>query len=115
MSWRTHKQPSRKPRDRRPRVSYRASLIQGIRNWFPSQFFSRWKLRRGLQWTPQRIFWIAVFMTWCAEQTLRDRFEAVRETVQALFPRWGLGESYTGWYEAQAAWLPHLQPALIKR
>jgi hypothetical protein len=112
---RTRKQKSRKPRDRRPRLSYRESLIQAIRNWFPWQFFSRWKLRRGLQWTPQRIFWIAILMTWCAEQTLKERFEAVRESVQALFPRWRLGESYTGWYEAQAVWLRHLQPALAKR
>ena len=112
---RTLNQKSRKRRKRRPSLSYRESLVEAIRNFFPWQFFSRWKLRRGLQWTPQRIFWIAILMTWSAEQTLRERFDAVRESVQALFPRWHLGETYTGWYEAQAAWLPQLQPALTKR
>ena len=120
MSRRTPKhKPSngrtRKHKSRKRRTSYREGLIEAIRKWFPWQFFSRWKLRGGLHWTPQRIFWIAILMTWSAEQTLKDRFEAVGETVAALFPHWRMGESYTGWYEAQAAWLPHLQRALTKR
>lgn len=100
---------------RKQKIAYGESLVNAIRKWFPCQFFSRWKQRRGLLWTPQRIFWMAILMMWSAEQTLQDRFEAVADLVQDLFPQWRLGCSYTGWYEAQAKWLQPLRPALVKR
>jgi Transposase DDE domain len=100
-------------RGRKP--SYRAGLIDAIRNWFPGQFFSRWRLRKGLWWTPQHIFWMAILMAWSAEQTLQDRFAAVGELLEVLFPQWKLGTSYTGWCDAQAKWIDPLRPALAKR
>ena len=95
--------------------SYRDSLVQAIRLWFPWQFFAQWNLIAGLKWTPQRLFWMGILMAWSSEQTLDDRFGAVRDLLKTLFPKWSLGKSYTGWYEAQAKWLVHLQPAVSKR
>jgi hypothetical protein len=90
-------------------------LVGAIREWFPAQFFGQWKLRRGLQWTPQRILWVAVLMAWSAEQTLTSRFTAVADVLQTLFPRWRPGRSYTGWYEAQARWIGPLSRSVAKR
>jgi hypothetical protein len=112
----------RRPRRRRQpagrrgsRISYRDALVGAIREWFPPQFFGQWKLRCGLLWTPQRILWMALLMVWSAEQMLTSRFTAVADVLQILFPRWRLGRSYTGWYEAQARWLRPLREAMARR
>lgn len=119
MSRRTRKRQRGGKRHRarklRTSTSYREALIAAIREWFPAQFFGQWRLRRGLLWTPQRIFWMAMLMMWSAEQTLTSRFTAVRDVLQTLFPRWSLGESYTGWQDAQAKWLAPLGEAVAKR
>jgi hypothetical protein len=94
---------------------YRHGLIEAIGKWFPGQFFSRWRVTAGAKWSPQRVFWMAILMVWSADQTLQTRFEAVREVVRSLHPKWSLGKSYTGWYEAQLKWIEPLQPALKKR
>jgi hypothetical protein len=80
----------------------------------PAQFFSRWRSAAS-KWSPLRLFWMAMLMAWGAEQTLQARFEEARETARSLFPKWPLGKSYTGWYEAQAKWLTPLRPALGQR
>lgn len=96
-------------------LCYRRGLIDAIRIRLPWQFFARWKLTRGLRWTPQRLFWAAILMAWSAEQTLGERFTAVRDLLHTLFPQWRLGATYTGWYEAQARRLERLWPALAER
>jgi hypothetical protein len=58
---------------------------------------------------------MAILMSWSVEQTLATRFEAVRQVLRNLFPKWRLGKSYTGWYEAQAKWVTVLKPALATR
>ncbi len=100
---------------RRPKKVYRHGLIEAIGKCFPSQFFSRWRVRLGLDWTPQRIVWIAMMMALSAEQTLQSRFEAAIDVVGSLFPRWRLGKTYTGWFQAQLQWIEPVQPALAKR
>jgi hypothetical protein len=95
--------------------SYRETLAEAIRTWLPFQFFGRWAVRAGLLWTPQRLVWIALLMAWSAEQTLTDRFDAARDLVLALFPRWRLGRTYTGWYEALARRSSSLRPAVAER
>ncbi len=114
---RARKGKAQKRKERQPvaQVSYRDSLVQAIRVWFPWQFFAQWSLLAGLKWTPQRLYWMAILMAWSAEQTLTDRFGAVRTLLKEMFPKWSLGTSYTGWYEAQAKWLTPLKPALSKR
>src|SRR5262245_19654242 len=97
------------------KASYRHGLKDAIAKWFPGQFFSRWPVTAGSKWSPVRIFWLAILMVWSAEQTLQARFEETRDLLRRLFPKWTLGQSYTGWYEAQLKWLTPLVPALSKR
>lgn len=106
--------PNRRARRRR-KASYRHGLKDAIGKWFPGQFFSHWPITAGCKWSPQRLFWLAMLMVWSAEQTLQARFEASRQVLRSIFPKWSLGTSYTGWYEAQLAWMPRLRPALSKR
>jgi Transposase DDE domain len=101
-------------RQRRTDASYRHGLKEAIGKFLPGQFFSRWPVA-GSKWSPLRVFWVALLMVWSAEQTLQARFEETREVVRSLFPKWWLGKSYTGWYEAQLKWLTLLRPALSKR
>ncbi len=101
-------------RQRRTQVSSRHGLKDAIGKFLPGQFFSRWRVA-GLKWSPLRVFWVAILMVWSAEQTLQTRFEETREAARSLFPKWTLGKSYTGWYEAQLKWLTPLRPALGKR
>ena len=100
---------------RKTRRSYRHGLKDAIGKFLPGQFFSQWSVVAGLLWLPMRLFWVAILMAWSAEQTLEARFDATREVVRSLFPKWRLGKSYTGWYEAQLKWLTPLRPALGKR
>ena len=83
-------------------LCYQQGLIDAIRIHLPWQFFARWKLTRGLRWTPQRLFWAAILMARRHKQTLGERFTAVRDLLHTLFPQWRLGATYTGWYEARA-------------
>jgi Transposase DDE domain len=107
--------PNRKGRrQRRTQASYRHGLKDAIGKLLPGPFFSRWRVA-GSKWSPLRVFWMAILMAWSAEQTLQARFEETREVVRSLFPKWALGKSYTGWYEAQRKWLTPLRPALSKR
>jgi hypothetical protein len=101
-------------RRRRMGASYRHGLKDAIGELLPGQFFSRWPVA-GSKWSPLRVFWVALLMVWSAEQTLQARFEETREVVRSLFPKWSLGKSYTGWYQAQLHWLTPLRPALGKR
>jgi hypothetical protein len=100
---------------RKSTASYRPGLKDAIAKWFPGQFFSRWPVSAGSKWSPLRLFWIAIVMVWSAEQTLQARFDASRTVLRSLFPKWPLGKSYTGWYDAQLKWIGPLRPALSKR
>lgn len=100
---------------RKTRTSYHHGLKDAIGKWFPGQFFSQWSVTAGCKWSPHRLFWMAILMMWSAEQTLEARFQAVRQVVRSLFPKWRLGSSYTGWYDAQLKWIEPLRPALSKR
>ena len=116
----THRQRKRPhPRcksrlQRRVQASYRHGLKDAIGKLLPGPFFSRWRVT-GSKWSPLRLFWMAILMVWSAEQTLRARFEETREVVRSLFPKWRLGKTYTGWYEAQLKWLTPLRPAVSQR
>jgi hypothetical protein len=90
-------------------------LVESVRDIFPSRFFSRWAVREGTQWTPQRLVWAALLMFWDAEQRLGDSFAMARQTLRQLFPKWSLGKTYTGWSKAMAAWWPKMQPAVARR
>ena len=107
---------ARKSRVSRPqRASYHHGLRDAIAAVLPGQFFSRWKVRAGIQWLPQRIFWLAVMMAWGVDQTFEAQFDTCRAVLRALFPSWSLGTTYTGWYEAQRKWIAPLGAAVAKR
>lgn len=96
-------------------ASYPHGLKEAIGKWFPGQFFSGWSVTKGTKWSPQRLFWMAILMTWSAQQTLQTRFDEVRDLLRSLFPKWSLGTSYTGWYAAQLKWITPLQTPLRQR
>jgi hypothetical protein len=91
------------------------ALVESVQLWIPVPFFAQWALRRGLLWTPQRLFWVALLMAWSAEQTLNERFDAALDLLKTLFPRWCLGASYSGWLQALARWDAPMRAALAKR
>jgi Transposase DDE domain len=118
MARRRRTRPSPKRKTRKvpaTTASYRHGLKDAIGKWLPGQFFSHLPVVAGTKWSPQRVFWLAIMMVWSAEQTLQARFEETRDIVRALFPKWSLGTTYTGWYEAQLKWLTPLRPAVSKR
>lgn len=95
--------------------SCRHGLKDAIDKCFPGQFFSHWPVSVGTKWSPLRLFWMAILMVWSAEQTLYSRFDATRDVLRSLFPKWRLGKSYSGWYEAQLKWIAPMRSALSKR
>ena len=95
--------------------SYQQRLLQAMRELLPGQFFSRWPVLGSVCWTAQRVFWISILMAWSVEQTLKERFDAVRRCLKALLPHWCLGTSYQGWFDAVQKWLVPVQPAVAKR
>src|SRR5271163_3398442 len=99
----------------RRRGGTQQSLVEAVSKFLPGQWFSQWPVVRHLCWTPQRLFWMGLLICWGSEQTLGDRFDAARTWLASMFPRWSLGTTYTGWYDAQLKWLPHLQPAVARR
>jgi hypothetical protein len=115
MARRRRKHLAKRRKVGKTKASYRHGLNDAIAKWFPGQFFSHWPVIGGSKWTPLRLFWMALLMVWSAEQTLQSRFDASRDVLRSLFPKWSLGKTYTGWYEAQLKWLPSLRPAVSKR
>jgi hypothetical protein len=49
-----------------------------------------------VKWTPQRLAWTALLMSWDEGQTLAARFEHACGTGRELHAHWKLGESYGG-------------------
>lgn len=92
------------------------SLVKAIRKFLPGQFFSHLKVsRRTTLWLPQRIAFFGLLMMWDAERSLEARFEAARDLLRSLFPKWRLGTDYQGWCDAQLQYISAIQPALAKR
>src|SRR5882724_13529978 len=109
MGRRRTKRQAKGRKHRQTKASYRHGLKDAIGKWFPGRFFSHWSVTAGATWTPQRLFWLAILMVWSAEQTLQARFDETRQGLRSVFPKWSLGASYTGWYQAQLKWLAPLQ------
>jgi hypothetical protein len=61
------------------------------------------------------VVYAATLMSWQETKSLNQRFEAVLEQLHALFPRWPLGSTYTGWCSALRVWAPKILPALTDR
>jgi hypothetical protein len=96
--------------------SNRHGLVKAIQKFFPSQFFSQFKVsRKTTFWKPQRIVFFGILMMWDSERALANRFAAVRDLLKSLFPKWSLGTEYQGWCDAQLTYIHAIQPALAKR
>jgi hypothetical protein len=54
-------------------------------------------------------------MSWEATKKLTERFNVVRDELHALFPRWRVGSSYTGWSEALQAYSSEVLAAVTRR
>lgn len=99
-----------KPRN----ASYRKQLIEAIRQYVPSQWFSQWSSHGNADWTPQLLCWMALLMSWDEASTLRGRFENTRTLLKEMFPWWKLGSSYSGFVQALQRETPWLRKALIE-
>lgn len=69
-------------------------------------------MRKGTQWTPQRLIWTGLLMVWSEGQTLAARWEQASEAARALHPHWSLGTSYSGFTNAALRILPSVTGGL---
>ena len=95
--------------------TYGEGLVKAFSEFFPGRFFSQWKLAANTQWTVHRLVLAAMLMTFSAEQTIIDRFEAAWDLLRQWFPKWRLGKTYQGWCKAQLKWVSVVAPAMAKR
>jgi hypothetical protein len=72
-------------------------------------------VRAAARWTPQRLAWVAMIMTWEEGQNLSTRFENACATARATHRHWTLGTSYSGFAEALERSTPPLAQALKRR
>ena len=78
-------------------------------------FFGQFSVRRGKQWTPQRLAWTGVLMAWGEGQTLAARWEQACEAAGDLHRHWKLGTSYSGFIQAWNRSASTLIPAICRR
>lgn len=66
-------------------------------------------------WTPQRLAWMELLMTWDEGQTLRARWDHACTAGHDMHAHWKLGESYSGFTQALLRETPRLVPAIARR
>lgn len=82
----------------------------------PSQWvFSRFPVRGGSRWRPQRLAWVGLLMSWDEGQTLHARWQHAQETAHTLHPHWTSGQSYGAFSAALVKVTPGLVPAVAAR
>ena len=67
--------------------------------------FGRFRVRKGTQWTPQRLIWTGLLMAWAVGQTLGARWEQACEAEATLHRHWKLG-----WHHEDRDGLVYLWP-----
>lgn len=82
---------------------------------FAPRIFSRWPVRNGVQWTPQRLAWVSLLMAWGEAQTLTARFEQACEFAHEQHRHWKLGRSYSGFAHALVDKSPEIVCGLKRR
>jgi hypothetical protein len=71
--------------------------------------FSSLRMRSDARWSPGRLAWAAILMSWSVCRTLGDRFEDVRDCLVGMFPfQRRPGETYQGLIRALARHSPAL-------
>jgi hypothetical protein len=77
--------------------------------------FSQWPVREGTLWTPQRVAWVSLLMSWGEAQTLSTRFRHACEISHELHKHWKLGGSYSGFAQAMVCTSAEVIEKLKKR
>lgn len=77
--------------------------------------FSHLPVRGKPTWTPQRLAWTALLMSWDEGQTLGVRFDHACVAAHDLHRHWRLGESYSGFTQALGRETPRLMAAIVDR
>lgn len=77
--------------------------------------FSHLPVRGRASWTPQRLAWTALLMSWDEGQTLGVRFDHACTTAHDRHRHWRLGESYSGFTQALKRETPRLLGAISGR
>ena len=72
-------------------------------------------MRGNARWTPQRLAWTALLMSWDEGQTLGARWDHACAAAHELHAHWQLGESYSGFAQALVRETPRLAPAVGRR
>jgi hypothetical protein len=72
-------------------------------------------VRGNAVWTPQRLTWLSLLMSWDEGATLGSRWEHAATTAHATHRHWRLGDSYSGFVEALARESPRLCDSLVNR
>lgn len=72
-------------------------------------------MRGKVTWTPQRLAWLALLMSWDEGPTLGSRWEHAATVAHETHRHWRLGDSYSGFVEALARETPRVRAALENR
>jgi hypothetical protein len=67
----------------------------------PPQWFCQFSVHGNTVWTPQKVFWMSLVMSWQSSATLREQFEVALDVLQQVRPRWALGTSLSGFLKAR--------------
>jgi IS4 transposase len=97
------------------RVSYRRELVEAIETVFPAQWFSQFPSHGNSVWTPQKVFWVSLVMSWLPTATLHEQFEAACDVIRQVHPRWPLGTSLSGFLAARQRLRDELRRPLVRR
>jgi hypothetical protein len=97
------------------RVSYRRELIEAMEAVFPPSFFRQFSRHGNSEWTARKVFWISVIMSWQAKATLGEQFEAARETLTEVFPRWKVPRSLGGFLDARQGLMNEMQGPILQQ
>src|SRR5580692_1504817 len=95
------------------RRSYRDELLEAMAEVLPPYLFSRFFVHGNADWTPQKLAWMSVLMSWDEAPTLGARFQNCLALLKSLHPRWKLPTSYSGYIQALQQHTPMLREMLI--
>lgn len=99
---------------RKPRVSYREDLVAAIQVVFPAKFFRQFAGPHD-KWTPRKVFWMSVVMSWQPQAPLGEQFEFARAVLKQAFPRWTFPKSLSRFLDVRACLLPKMRDPIERQ
>lgn len=97
------------------RVSYRQEFVEAIESVFPAQWFSQFPSHGNCVWTPQKVLWVSLVMSWQPAGTLTEQFDVARLLIRKVRPRWSLPRSLSGFLAARQRVLEQFRSPLSLR